>query len=91
MKTKEELAKEYAESFQENDYTIETEAAFIAGFEAAQKATTSELLESEIENLEFLKWIASKSREFNMWSDKVELLHKRIANTEAAIKKTNLK
>ena len=42
MKTKEELAKEYAESFQENDYTIETESAFIAGFEAAQKWITVE-------------------------------------------------
>ena len=51
-------------------------------------AAAPDLLEEEIKNLEFLKWVASKAREFNMWSDKVQELHERISKTEAAIKKT---
>lgn len=52
-------------------------------------AAAPDLLEEEIKNLEFLKWVASKAREFNMWSDKVQELHERISKTEAAIKKAN--
>jgi hypothetical protein len=52
-------------------------------------AAAPDLLEEEIKNLEFLKWVASKAREFNMWSDKVQELHERISKTEAAIKKSN--
>ena len=51
-------------------------------------AAAPDLLDEEIKNLEFLKWVASKAREFNMWSDKVQELHERISKTEAAIKKT---
>lgn len=50
-------------------------------------AAAPELLEEEIKNLEFLKWIAGKARDFNMWSDKVQELHERISKTELAIKK----
>ena len=50
-------------------------------------AAAPDLLEAEIQNLEFLKWLATKSMEFNMWSDKVQLLYERIAKTESAIKK----
>lgn len=46
-----------------------------------------ELLEEEFKNLEFLKWVATKAREFNMWSDKVQELNERISKTESAIKK----
>lgn len=53
-------------------------------------AAAPELLEAEIQNLEFLKWLATKSMEFNMWSDKVQLLYERIAKTESAIKKAIL-
>lgn len=45
------------------------------------------LYHNEVENLEFLKWVASKATDFNMWSDKVQLLHERIAKTEKALKK----
>ena len=37
MKTAEQAAVEYAESLEDNDYTIETEAAFKAGAEFAQR------------------------------------------------------
>ena len=37
MKTAEQAAVEYAESLEDNDYTIETEAAFKAGVEFAQR------------------------------------------------------
>lgn len=37
MKTIEEAAVDYAESLEGNDYTIETEAAFKAGAEFAQR------------------------------------------------------
>ena len=37
MKTIEQAAVEYAESLEDNDYTIETEAAFKAGAEFAQR------------------------------------------------------
>ena len=37
MKTIEHAAVEYAESLEDNDYTIETEAAFKAGSEFAQR------------------------------------------------------
>jgi len=46
-----------------------------------------ELLLNEVKNLEFLEWVATKVREFNMWSDKVQQLHERISSTKAAIKK----
>ena len=36
MKTIEEASKDYSESFEDNDYTIETESAFTAGVEFAQ-------------------------------------------------------
>lgn len=51
------------------------------------KEQNAELLEEEIKNLEFLKWVASKAREFNMWSDKVQELHERISKTESTITK----
>ena len=38
--TIEQAAVEYAESLEDNDYTIETEAAFRAGAEFAQKMTS---------------------------------------------------
>ena len=37
MKTAEQAAVEYAESLEDNDYTIETEAAYKAGAEFAQR------------------------------------------------------
>ncbi len=37
MKTAEQAAVEYAESFEDNDYTIETEFAFKAGVNFAQR------------------------------------------------------
>ena len=37
MKTIEDAARDYAESFEDNDYTIETEFAFKAGVEFAQR------------------------------------------------------
>jgi len=37
MKIIEDAAKEYAESLEDNDYTIETEFAFRAGVEFAQR------------------------------------------------------
>jgi len=37
MKTVKEASKEYAESLKDNDYTIETESAFLAGIEFAQR------------------------------------------------------
>ena len=37
MKTIEQVSKEYAESLENNDYTIETEFAFKAGVEFAQR------------------------------------------------------
>ena len=37
MKTAEQAAVEYAESIEDNDYTIETEAAYKAGAEFAQR------------------------------------------------------
>ena len=37
MKTIEDAARDYAESFEDNDYTIETEFAFKAGAEFAQR------------------------------------------------------
>ena len=37
MKTAEQAAVEYAESLEDNDYTIETEAAYKAGSEFAQR------------------------------------------------------
>ena len=50
-------------------------------------AAAPELLENEVENLDFLRWVSTQLRDFNMMSDKRELLYKRIAATEAAIKK----
>ena len=37
MKTIEEASNEYSKSFEDNDYTIETESAFKAGVEFAQR------------------------------------------------------
>lgn len=53
-------------------------------------AAAPELLESEIKNLEFLRWITTQLSSFNMYSDKRELLYQRIAATEEAIKKATL-
>ena len=50
-------------------------------------AAAPEMLESEIKNLEFLRWITTQLSSFNMYSDKRELLYQRIAATEEAIKK----
>ncbi len=49
--------------------------------------TAPNMYHNEVENLEFLRWVASKARDFNMWSDKVQLLHERIAKTENILKK----
>ena len=53
-------------------------------------AAAPEMLENELKNLKFLRYVESKSRDFNMWSDKLEILYERIAATEAAIKKAIL-
>ena len=50
-------------------------------------AAAPDLLNANKENLEFLRWIASKSLEFNMWSDKVQKLFAIIAQTRDAINK----
>ena len=42
MKTIEQAAQEYAESLEDNDYTIETEFAFKAGTEFSQQMTSFE-------------------------------------------------
>ena len=50
MKTIEQAAVEYAESLEDNDYTIETEAAFKAGAEFAQRwISVEEELPNEME------------------------------------------
>jgi len=46
-----------------------------------------DMLEENLKNLEFLRFIESKLKDFNMWSDKVQLLYERISNTENSIKK----
>ena len=61
------------------DETIRANAKLIAA--------APELLENEVKNLEFLEWVSTKAREFNMWSDKVQQLHERISLTKTAIKK----
>lgn len=50
-------------------------------------SASPELLEDSVKNLAFLEWVASKAREFNMWSDKVQELDERISHTKASIKK----
>lgn len=50
-------------------------------------AAAPDLLRANKENLEFLEWVASQSREFNMWSDKVHTLWCLITQTRDAINK----
>lgn len=40
-----------------------------------------------VENLKILQWIMSKSKDFNIWSNKVEILNKRIMRTKNIISK----
>ena len=48
-------------------------------------ASAPKLLENEIKNLDLLEWFLSKSREFNMWSDKIQVLQNRISETKLVI------
>lgn len=74
------LILSYDEAF--SDIDMETAEA-----NAKLAAAAPDLLESEIKNLEFLRWITTQLSSFNMYSDKRELLYQRIAATEEAIKK----
>jgi len=50
-------------------------------------AAAPDLLNENIENLKFLEWLSTKTREYSMWSDKVQELYQRIESTRKAIKK----
>ncbi len=48
-------------------------------------AKAPNLLSENIENLEFLEWVATQ--DLNLWSDKIQLLYERISKTKEVIRK----
>ena len=76
MKTIEEAAVEYAESLEDNDYTIETESAFKAGAEFAQKMISFDEEKPEYytpviieyESNEYIAWLAWSETGGYIWT-----------------------